>query len=259
MFETDLTLGCVGKPGYWAVGDAAGVPDPEDPSRLCPPTAQFAVRQAKTCARNVVAAIDGRPLVPFRYRNMGMLASLGGYKAVAEVFGYRFSGFPAWIAWRAVYWAKLPGVARKASVLLDWILDLIFRRDIAQIRTGERKHLRIDHYEPGEIIIEAGQIGREFYLIRSGEVEVFRPAGEGWAETRLAVLGAGEVFGERALLKDARRVASVRAASAVEVLVLRRDEFAGLSGHFPILDTYLAKLMHERDRSETPLPRVVNG
>jgi NADH dehydrogenase len=242
-FATDLTLQVAGRPGYWAVGDAAGVPDPENPAELCPPTAQFAVRQAKTCARNVLAA--------FRHRSMGMLASLGGYSAVADVFGFRFSGFPAWVAWRAVYWAKLPGVARKANVMFDWILDLVFRRDIAQLGTmAERKPLRIDHYEPGETIIAAGEIGREFFLVQRGEVDVFRSGVRESEDETLATLGPGEVFGERALLEDTRRVASVRARTAVDVLVLRRDEFAALVDHFPVLDDYLASLMKQRYRRD---------
>ena len=251
-FATDLTLAVAGRPGYWAVGDAAGVPDPGNPAELCPPTAQFAVRQAKTCARNIVAALDGKPPATFHYRNMGMLASLGGYSAVADVFGFRFSGFPAWVAWRAVYWAKLPGVARKASVLFDWLLDLVFRRDIAQIGTMERKALRIDHYEPGETIISAGEIGREFFLVQSGEVEVFRSGVRESNDETIATLGPGEVFGERALLEDIRRVASVRAKTAVDVLVLTREEFAALVGHFPVLDDYLSSLMTKRYHRDEP-------
>src|SRR5581483_760369 len=99
VFQTDLTLACTGRPGYWAVGDNAGVPDPAKPGRLCPATAQFAVRQAQTCAANIIASIDGRPLKEFRFRTIGVLASLGRRAAVADILGLPLSGFLAWCAW----------------------------------------------------------------------------------------------------------------------------------------------------------------
>ena len=254
VFATEPTLACVGRPGYWAVGDNAGIPDPQDPRSLCPPTAQFAVREAKTCAANILATIEGRPLEAFRYRNLGMLASLGRRSAVADILGIRFSGMPAWLAWRAVYWAKLPGVARKLTVLLDWLIDLVFRRDIAQLRTGADAHVRMAHYEPGELIIRRGEIGRELFAIRAGEVEVFQPAANDAPERRLTVLGQGEVFGEKALIEDRRRSASVRALTPVDLLVLSREDFAALVDQFAVLRDYFGHLMGERYGSQAGVP-----
>ena len=146
VFATDRTLACAGRSGYWAVGDNAGVPHPQNEGELSPPTAQFAIRQAKICARNILAAIDGRPAENFAFSNLGMLASLGRRRAVAEVYGIRFSGFLAWLAWRAVYFTKLPGAVRRLRVALDWTLDFFFPRDITQIQIPPAKRLRIDHY-----------------------------------------------------------------------------------------------------------------
>ena len=246
VFETTFGLQLTGQPGYWAVGDNAGVPDPADPSALSPPTAQFAVSQAKTCARNILAAIDGKPLKAFRHRNLGMLASLGRRSAVAEVLGVRFSGFPAWLAWRAVYWAKLPGIARKVRVMLDWLLDLVFPRDIARIRSRSLGGIRTQHYEPGEVIISQGEIGRELFAVENGEVEVVRRKANGAGEETVALLGRGEVFGEKALLQDTPRTATVRARTAIDTLVVPREDFAALVGHFEVLGTYFDRLMQER-------------
>ena len=127
VFETELTLACTGKPGYWAVGDNAGVPDPRHPGRMCPATGQFAIRQARTCARNILATIDGRRLARFDFGSLGQFASLGKRSAVADILGMRFSGFPAWVAWRGYYLTQLPGFTRKVRVALDWALDLSFR------------------------------------------------------------------------------------------------------------------------------------
>ena len=245
VFEADLTLACTGKPGYWAVGDCAGVPDPYGDD-LCPATAQFAIRQAKTCAYNIVATIDGRPLKKFNFKNLGMLASLGRRSAVADMMGIRFSGFLAWFAWRTVYLSKLPGFVRKLRVALDWTLDLFFPRDITQIQTIKASQLRVDHYEPGEIIIAKYEIGRELFIVKHGEVEVFDPATDGQAERIIATCKKGEVFGEKALLDDTPRLASVRAATAVDVLVMSREDFVALVNQFPVLDEYFDRLMRER-------------
>lgn len=252
VFETDLTLACVNRPGYWAVGDNAGVPDPQRSGELCPPTAQYAIRQAKICAQNILAAIDGRGLKEFRFRSQGMMASLGQRRAVADIKGFRFSGFAAWCLWRMFYLSTLPGVGQRVRVSLDWTLDLFLPRDIAQIQTARTTQLHIHHFEPGETIINKGEIGRELFIVKGGEVEVFQPSGNGAAEEPVATLTRGDVFGEKALLDDTARTASVRAKTAVDVLVISREDFTALVCQFPVLDDYFEKLMRERYPSGTP-------
>jgi NADH dehydrogenase len=175
-----------------------------------------------------------------------MLASLGGHGAVAEMLGVRFSGFLAWFAWRTVYLLKLPGWPRRVRVALDWTLDLFFPRDITQMQQIRAEQLRIHHYEPGETIIHEGHIGREFYMIEKGEVEVLARPAEGKEPAVIATLGAREVFGERALLEDTKRSASVRAKSQVDVLVMSRSDFRSMVGGFPVLKDYFGKLLEER-------------
>jgi NADH dehydrogenase len=114
--------------GVWAIGDCAAIPDPG--GGTYPPTAQHALREGRAVARNVAAALRGRPPVPIRFRTIGALVALGHRSAAAELRGWRFSGLLAWLMWRAVYLAKLPGFERKARVLLDWTIDLFFPRDI---------------------------------------------------------------------------------------------------------------------------------
>lgn len=251
VFETDLTLACTNKPGFWAVGDCAGVPDPHGDD-LCPATAQFAIRQAKTCAQNIIATIDRKPMHKFEFKNLGMLASLGRRAAVADMMGIRFSGFLAWFAWRTVYLSKLPGFVRKLRVAIDWTLDLFFPRDITQIQTLKGTRLRIDHYEPGEVIIAKNEIGRELFIVKQGEVEVFEPAANGTPERVIATFKKGEVFGEKALLEDQPRLASVRAKTAVDTLVMSREDFVAMVDDFPVLDEYFDKLMKQRYPDHLP-------
>lgn len=121
-------------PGVWAVGDCACVPDSRT-GKPHPPTAQHAIRQGRHLAQNILAAIDGRDLRPFRFRTLGQLASLGRRTGVARVLGVNFSGFLAWWLWRTIYLAKLPRAEKKLRVALDWTLDLFFSKDLVQFQT----------------------------------------------------------------------------------------------------------------------------
>jgi NADH dehydrogenase len=120
--------------GVWAAGDCAAVPNGET-GEFYPPTAQHGLREAVAAAKNIERAILGRPLKPFRYRTLGLLASIGHHTGVAKVFGVKFSGFVAWWMWRTVYLAKLPRLAKKLRVMVDWTLDLFFGREIEQMVT----------------------------------------------------------------------------------------------------------------------------
>src|SRR5258708_38642357 len=122
-------------PGVWALGDCPLVPDPLNPGKFYPPTAQHAIRQAAVLAGNIVAAMRGQALQPFRFKMLGMLAAIGRHAGVAEILGMRFSGVIAWWLWRAIYLSKLPGLQKKVRVALDWALDLVFSKDIVQLPT----------------------------------------------------------------------------------------------------------------------------
>ena len=127
---TDATFRVPGLDRVWAVGDCARIPDLDQGGAPFPPTAQHALRQGKAVADNIAAVIAGRPPVAFRFRTVGVLVALGHRTAAAEIRGYRFSGLLAWLLWRGIYLAKLPGIEKRVRVLLDWLLDLVFPRDV---------------------------------------------------------------------------------------------------------------------------------
>jgi NADH dehydrogenase len=127
----DHTLAVSGHPGIWAVGDCAAITDAKT-GQPCPPTAQFALREARALAHNIHAHVQGHQLQPFHFNALGALCVVGHHTACAEIKGFRFSGLFAWFLWRGVYLAKLPSLERKVRVLIDWIVELFFPRDIAQ-------------------------------------------------------------------------------------------------------------------------------
>jgi NADH dehydrogenase len=132
------TLELPGHPGVWALGDCAAVGDAKS-GKPCPPTAQFALREAEVLAKNVRAELQGRSRQSFHFDSMGALCVVGHQTACAELAipfvrnrSVRFSGLFAWVMWRGIYLLKLPGLERKIRVLVDWTIELFFPRDIVQ-------------------------------------------------------------------------------------------------------------------------------
>ncbi|HLW38480.1 MAG TPA: NAD(P)/FAD-dependent oxidoreductase, partial [Candidatus Eremiobacteraceae bacterium] len=133
----DATLAVPEHANTWALGDCAAVLDGKT-NRQCPPTAQFAIREAETLAHNVWATIRRKPTKAFHFRSLGALCVIGYQTACAELAlpfratPLRFSGFFAWLLWRTIYVGKLPGIERKIRVLIDWTVELFFPRDMVQ-------------------------------------------------------------------------------------------------------------------------------
>jgi len=117
-----------GYDGVWALGDCAFVLDAT--GKPYPPTAQHAMRQGKTVARNIVATIRGSEKKKFEYSTIGLLAAIGRRVGVANILGVNFSGFLAWSLWRTIYLGKLPRLEKKVRVAFDWTLDLLFAKDL---------------------------------------------------------------------------------------------------------------------------------
>lgn len=226
----DKFLRVQGTDNLWAIGDAALIPNVSHGGH-CPPTAQYAVREGRQCARNVLAAIRGHSLQPFQFRGVGQLAVVGRYCGVGSLFGWKISGLLAWGLWRSVYLAKVPSLRCKVLVGLDWLLEALFHRDTTMVDVRRTEQLERAYFRPGDAIIRQGEMGDRFYVIESGEVEIVHQK-PGQPETRLGTRTAGDSFGELALVKHSPRTATVRCVTPVNVLVFKRADFQALVGSF---------------------------
>lgn len=110
-------------PDVLVVGDAAACPD--QGSGLVPVTAQVAVQQAPAAAQVLAALVAGRDPEPFRYRRKGEVLGLGRLGAVAEAFGFKFVGLPAWLVSRAAHLARLPDWGDRVAVAWAWAKDVV--------------------------------------------------------------------------------------------------------------------------------------
>lgn len=134
----DGAMAVPGHAGVWALGDCAAVNDAKT-GKPCPPTAQFALREAEVLAKNIRAQLAGHRTRAFHFDSLGALCVVGHQTACAELTmpfarsrSMRFSGLLAWLMWRGIYLSKLPGMERKIRVLMDWTVELFFPRDIVQ-------------------------------------------------------------------------------------------------------------------------------
>jgi NADH dehydrogenase len=185
------------------------------------------MRQAKQLAANLVRTFEGQPTRPFYFKNLGMLASLGNRKAVAEILGVRISGFIAWLMWRAIYLEKLPTLARKVEVLVDWTWTALFRPNIVQMQTSRTGAVGLAHYAPGEFVFHKGDPAGNVFAIQSGTAGVYLDE----TAPPSIILKPGEHFGERSPSGNGHIVhgASVKAETPLDLLTIRHNDLDRIS------------------------------
>ena len=241
--EVDATLAVPDQPGIWAVGDCAAVPDLRK-GGTCPPTAQYALRQAKQVARNIRATISSKAPRPFSYRSRGVFVPLGRFSAAADVMGLKISGFFAWWLYRTYYLSQLPRLERKLRVMFDWTLELLFRRDLVKMDIAPSEGVTRVRYQPSEVIFREGGLAGSFYIVLDGKVQIFRQ--QDGHEEEEGTLGPGDFFGERSLLRGAQHSASARAETQVDLLIMSGADFTALATSSTRFGALLDDVMQQR-------------
>lgn len=114
-----------GMDGVFAIGDQClQTTDPAYPGGH-PQLAQVAIQQAANLARNLRQMTRGGQLTPFRYKNLGSMATVGRNKAVVELGKYHTQGFLAWVLWLVVHLRSILGIRNKLMVLINWMWNYI--------------------------------------------------------------------------------------------------------------------------------------
>jgi len=131
--KVDANLQVPGHPDVFAAGDAAAVPDLTQPGKITPPTAQHAIRQGKTLARNVAASLGYGSVKAYRHRNMGLVVDLGPHYAVANPLNVQLSGYPAKFVTRAYHLYAMPRFVNRWAVALAYLTDVLFARTVVSM------------------------------------------------------------------------------------------------------------------------------
>jgi NADH dehydrogenase len=247
--KTDPDMRVTGADDVWAFGDCAAVPNAWN-GQLSPPTAQFALRQAKQLAANLVRVQRGEPTRPFRFRPQGLLATIGHHNGVAEIYRLRFSGLLAWFLWRAVYLLKIPTFSRKLNVVVDWTWDIFFKPNIVQVRVAQQQRFKQAHYAKGDFVARKGEPGGAFFVVKAGSAGLHLDEA---SETPLATWTKGDHFGEAAFLEgvaDPTYRASVKAETPLDLIVIGSADFAGLAESLGALRKELEHSLFAREAYE---------
>ena len=239
----DEHLRVIGLQDIWSLGDAARVPlpAPTGTTEYAPPTAQFAVREAKCVARNIVNAMASKPLAVFSFTPKGSLASIGNYKGVGELVGVRISGLVAWFLWRFLYIGMLPGFATRLRVALNWLFDYFLPRSIVQIANRNDNATRYRYFARGDVVSSPGKRVDGFYSVISGCLESRVPDREA-GEDFVRLLGPGDHWGERSLENDTTTIGTLTAIEDTRLMVMRARDFRNLREAFPALDDYFESI-----------------
>jgi len=148
-------LEIIGCKDAFAIGDCASIKDPRT-GNTYPPTAQHALRQARVAANNLISLINGRSAADvekvFDYKTKGMMALIGKRNGVGILFGHKVHGFTAWWLWRSYYLGNLPTVEKKLRVMVDWFIDLFFKRDVTRLKTLTVRRSIEDRAKQTEVI-----------------------------------------------------------------------------------------------------------
>ena len=120
--QTDSCFQVNGFHNVWAIGDCAEIPQPGGQGKTFVPTAQNSTREGTHLADNIIHRLRGRKLRPFTYQQIGELAVISSHDGVANVFGVQLRGILAWVMWRGIYIAKMPGLPQKLSLFADYVV-----------------------------------------------------------------------------------------------------------------------------------------
>jgi NADH:ubiquinone reductase (H+-translocating) len=134
--QADLTI--PGHPDLFVIGDLASISGAD--GRPLPGVAQVAIQTGKHAAANIRRAIDGEPLRPFAYRNLGNMATIGRASAIADFGWLQLKGWLGWLAWLFVHIMNLIGFRNRLIVLVQWAWAYFSYQRSVRLITGEDSH-----------------------------------------------------------------------------------------------------------------------
>jgi NADH dehydrogenase len=133
VVQPDLSM--PGHPNAFVAGDLAALSGPD--GKQYPGVAQVAMQQGRTAARNILRLVEGNPTEPFRYKDLGNMATIGRNRAVADIRGIKLSGLIAWAAWLFIHIINLIGFRNRFIVMWHWVWGYFTFHRRVRLITGQ--------------------------------------------------------------------------------------------------------------------------
>jgi NADH:ubiquinone reductase (H+-translocating) len=165
----DEYLAVAGRPDVFALGDCAAVPDLTRPGQITPPTAQHALRQGRTAARNVAASLGRGRWRSYRHNDLGLVVDLGAKDAAAKPLGVELSGVVAKVVTRAYHLYALSSTPQRVRVGLDWILDAVLPRPLVRLGIGKEEDAALAAAEHTDIYEDLAAAPESGATVADGE------------------------------------------------------------------------------------------
>ncbi len=154
--QPDLTI-----PGFsnvFVIGDMASLK--QENGEPVPGVSPAAIQMGASAAKNILRDLKKAPREDFRYVDKGTMATIGRSKAIADIQGFKFKGFVAWLMWLFLHIVFLIGFRNRLYVLLEWFWAYLTRERSARLITGDAEELRdalrfLEAKQEPEIIAEA--------------------------------------------------------------------------------------------------------
>ncbi|MEZ5864473.1 MAG: cyclic nucleotide-binding domain-containing protein [Geminicoccaceae bacterium] len=229
----DGNLGLLGHPDIW-------IPASGEPERARFLTTADLASLGRAAGYNAWARTQGHLPRRHRLRQRLLKPYNMGRRSLCGIGGLTISGTPAWLLSRFANLAELPGLERNVRILIDWLLDIPFRHDIAVLAPERTERLQRSHFAAGDAVITEGDVGETAYVVNSGRLAVLKDG------VQVAELAEGDCFGEIALLSGVVRTATVRCLTACDLTVLVRDDFQALSAGRGALAAAIRRQADER-------------
>ena len=251
---TDEYLQVVNNINVWALGDCAFIPsDSKDKTKSCPPTAQFAVRQAHTLSKNILFKVRNKKLKPFNYVSKGAMASLGSRIGIARIYSITFKGLIAWVLWRVFYLSLLPSISTKIRVFVSWLVEFLVPRNAVLTDSIKKNSFEFQNYKKNDVVFSEGMIADGFYIVQSGEfINTYKNTLDGKIFNK--TYKKGDHFGSRVILQGGRRTGTIKAIKDSEVLKIDKESFKLMASNLPALKKYFSDYLPEnfKDLKLTP-------
>jgi NADH dehydrogenase len=113
-----------GTDNIYAIGDIALMTEEKYPNGH-PQVAQPAIQQAELLAKNLLNKIHNRPLIPFHYKDLGSMATVGKNLAVVDLPNFKFQGFFAWLVWMFIHLMSIVGIKNRLMIFINWVWNYI--------------------------------------------------------------------------------------------------------------------------------------